>query len=44
MRVWYPVARRGPLGLAVAYLRRAAWLVATTPRALRAWLRARRVS
>jgi hypothetical protein len=44
MRVWYPVARRGPLGLALAYLRRVAWLVGTTPRALRAWLRARRRS
>jgi hypothetical protein len=44
MRVWYPVARRGPLGLALAYLRRVAWLVGTTPGALRAWLRARRRS
>lgn len=42
MRVWYPVARRGPVGLALAYLRRVAWLVASTPGALRAWVRARR--
>jgi len=42
MRVWYPVARRGPAGLALAYLRRLGWLVVATPRALRAWRRARR--
>jgi hypothetical protein len=43
MRVWYPVARRrGPIGLALAYLRRLGWLVVATPRALRAWRRARR--
>jgi len=42
MRVWYPVARRGPVGLALAYLRRLGWLVVATPRALRAWRRARR--
>jgi hypothetical protein len=42
MRVWYPVARRGPAGLGLAYLRRVGWLVVATPRALRAWRRARR--
>jgi Uncharacterised nucleotidyltransferase len=42
MRVWYPVARRGRAALAMAYLRRVAWLLAAGPRALRAWLRARR--
>jgi hypothetical protein len=42
MRVWYPVARRGPAGLALAYLRRLGWLVVTTPRAVLAWRRARR--
>ena len=42
MRVWYPVARRGRAGLALAYLRRLAWLVTAAPRALVAWRRARR--
>jgi hypothetical protein len=42
MRVWYPVARRGRAGLALAYLRRLAWLVTAAPRALLAWRRARR--
>jgi hypothetical protein len=42
MRVWYPVARRGPAGLTLAYLRRLGWLVVATPRALRSWRRARR--
>ncbi len=42
MRLWYPVARRGPVGLALAYLRRLGWLIVATPRALRAWRRARR--
>ena len=42
MRVWYPLARRGPAGLALAYLRRFAWLFTAAPRALAAWLRARR--
>jgi hypothetical protein len=42
MRVWYPIARRGPLGLALAYTRRFAWLFIAAPRALAAWLRARR--
>ena len=42
MRVWYPVARRGRAGLALAYLRRLAWLLTAAPRALVAWRRARR--
>jgi len=42
MRVWYPVARRGRAGLALAYLRRLAWLFTAAPRALLAWRRARR--
>jgi len=42
MRVWYPVARRGRAGLALAYLKRWAWLVTAGPRAVRAWRRASR--
>jgi hypothetical protein len=42
MRAWYPVARRGRAGLALAYLRRFAWLVTAAPRALKAWRRASR--
>jgi hypothetical protein len=42
MRVWYPVARRGPVGLGLAYVRRFAWVFIAAPRALVAWLRARR--
>lgn len=42
MRVWYPSARRGRGWLALAYLRRIAWLLSAAPRALRAWRRARR--
>jgi Uncharacterised nucleotidyltransferase len=42
MRVWYPVARRGRLGLALAYLHRLVWLVAASPRAVSVWRRARR--
>jgi Uncharacterised nucleotidyltransferase len=42
MRVWYPSARRGRGWLALAYLRRVAWLFSSAPRALRAWRRARR--
>jgi hypothetical protein len=44
MRVWYPVARRGRAGLALAYLLRLVWLVTAAPRALLAWLRARRAT
>jgi len=42
MRVWYPAARRGRAGLARAYVQRLAWLLVMGPRAVRAWLRARR--
>jgi hypothetical protein len=42
MRVWYPVARRGPVGLGLAYLRRFAWLAAATGPAVSGWWRARR--
>ncbi len=42
MRAWSPVARRGPLFLVLAYLWRLVWLCGSTPRALRAWRRARR--
>lgn len=44
MRVWYPVARRGRVGLVLAYLQRVIWLVMTAPRAVRQWRRARRES
>ena len=44
MRVWYPLARRGRVGLALAYLRRMAWLVVEAPRALRAVRRASRAA
>lgn len=44
MRVWYPVAKRGRLGLALAYVRRFAWLIVAAPRAVAAWRRARRRS
>jgi hypothetical protein len=42
MRVWYPVARRGRAGLALAYLKRFAWLFVAAPRAVGVWRRARR--
>ncbi len=42
MRAWYPVARRGRLGLALSYPRRLAWLVKATGPAVAGWLRARR--
>jgi len=41
MRKWSPLARRGRLGLAIAYLWRPIWIVTRTPRALQAWSRAR---
>ena len=40
MRVWSPVARRGPLGLALAYLGRPFWLLARLPVGLSDWRRA----
>jgi hypothetical protein len=42
MWVWHPLARRGRLGLALAYLWRPLWLLWNAPRGLRAWGRARR--
>jgi hypothetical protein len=42
MRAWDPLARRGPIGLALAYLRRPAWLLRHLPTAVRAWRRANR--
>lgn len=40
MRWWTPIARRGPLGLALSYPWRAVWLLKNAPSALRAWRRA----
>jgi hypothetical protein len=42
MRTWYPIARRGRLGLALSYPRRLAWMVTATGPAALAWWRARR--
>jgi hypothetical protein len=42
MRAWYPIARRGRLGLALSYPRRIVWLVKATGPAVAGWLRARR--
>ena len=42
LRAWTPLARRGRLGLALAYPYRLWWLAAHTPLAVRAWRRARR--
>jgi hypothetical protein len=44
MRVWSPLARRGQLGLALAYAYRPFWLLAKLPGALRAHTEARRVA
>jgi Uncharacterised nucleotidyltransferase len=44
MRWWSPLARRGTLGLAAAYVWRPAWLLAKLPRALAAFLRVRRAT
>jgi hypothetical protein len=41
MRKWSPLERRGPLGLAAAYVWRPFWILSRTPHALRAWARAR---
>ena len=40
MRKWQPVARRGRLGLAVAYLWRPFWLLFKLPSGIRAWRQA----
>jgi hypothetical protein len=42
MRQWLPLARRGPLGLALVYLWRPLWLAWRTGPALVAWTRVRR--
>jgi hypothetical protein len=42
MRAWDPLARRGTTGLALAYLRRPAWLLRHLPTAVRAWRHASR--
>jgi hypothetical protein len=42
MRAWYPIARRGPLGLALAYVWREVWLVWRGVPAVLAWARAKR--
>ena len=42
MRAWYPIARRGRIGLVLSYPRRLAWLVRATGPAVAGWLRARR--
>jgi hypothetical protein len=40
MRIWAPLARRGPLGLAVAYMWRPLWLLGQVPPVIAAFLRA----
>jgi hypothetical protein len=42
MRWWSPLAKRGPVGLALAYVYRPIWLIAQAPAALDAYWRARR--
>jgi hypothetical protein len=42
MRKWSRLARRGRLGLALAYLWRPLWILGRAPGAVRAWLAARR--
>jgi hypothetical protein len=42
MRAWDPLARRGTTGLALAYMRRPAWLLRHLPAAVRAWRQANR--
>jgi hypothetical protein len=44
IRAWSPLARRGFLGLALAYCYRVFWLLLKLPAALRAHVRARRVA
>jgi hypothetical protein len=44
MRKWSPLARKGRLGLALAYLWRPLWVLVTTPRAVRAWRAARKAA
>ena len=42
MRHWSPLARRGRLGLVIAYVRRLLWVLTHLPAAVRSWRRARR--
>ncbi len=42
LRAWSPLARRGRLGLVLAYLYRPIWVLRRTPRALRGWSDARK--
>jgi hypothetical protein len=42
MRHWSSLARRGPVGLLLAYLWRPLWLLARLPEGFEAWRRARR--
>jgi Uncharacterised nucleotidyltransferase len=44
MRAWSPLARRGALGLAVAYAWRPLWCATQVPGGLRAWRSARRLA
>jgi hypothetical protein len=44
MRAWSPLARRGPFGLAVAYVWRPLYLAKVSPGGLLAWSRARRAA
>jgi hypothetical protein len=41
MRSWSPLASRGTVGLAVAYMWRPLWLARHAPRGFIAWARAR---
>lgn len=42
LRAWSPLARRGAVGLLLAYLWRPLWLLLHTPAGVQAWARARR--
>jgi hypothetical protein len=42
MRKWSPLARKGRLGLAAAYVWRPFWVLGRIPRAIRSWSQARR--
>jgi hypothetical protein len=44
MRLRYPIARRGRLGMTAAYLYRPIWIVRLGPQGLRSWRRARRLA
>ena len=44
MRDWHPLARRGRIGLVLAYLYRPLWLAWWAPRGYLAWRRAKRAS